>query len=574
MGITASTSGPSQQKTLLQRLGDKFPFSDDELRKLIVCFQHTSSKTNVAGNEGLETTSFLSDLVAAASMHSTSPSEDHVVNIEQSRMAHKVKAAEKILPLQFGDHLRLVCFKNKNNLSYDSFSVDNSQNVKLNEDERELEIFLAGVADCSRRGSRMALKVIHACACSLNERSITDPKSLIDLCYRLAIASEIIASSSTEEQINEIGSLSDFPDALTKSLIEHKKKINERNINGIYQQQGSQIKQPEVVSLTEFTSWAETVAPLISSVLSTFIHRVLFPSTPFPPSRTPFIFPNLSLSEQPSAFVSSASNPLLFTFGCLAKSLSGKWFRLYTSDFDGLSFNRLQHSLQGYGGPTLMMIRATSGGTFGAFTGSAWKESGTFYGNDDIFLYQAEPCVGVYRPRSTSGTSNFMYCNSSARSKGYDGLAHGKSWGLLNMRNLILNRFLFYKGIGFGGTADQPRLFIPESFENCVASSRDLTFEQGLLLPPDENGSLQKYFEIESLEVWGVGGDDIVNDALNDRLKQRVLLQSNIDKARKVDKAQFLDDFKSGLIESKAFVHRDQMRGRDGDCQLDTELEE
>lgn len=97
-------------------------------------------------------------------------------------------------------------------------------------------------------------------------------------------------------------------------------------------------------------------------------------------------------------------------------------------------------------------------------------------------------------------------------------------------------------------------------------------FEQGLLLPVDENGSLQKYFEIESLEVWGVGGDDVVNEALKDRVKQRAVLQSNINKARKVDKAQFLDDFKSGLIESKAFVHREQMRGREGDCPLEDDL--
>ena len=136
----------------------------------------------------------------------------------------------------------------------------------------------------------------------------------------------------------------------------------------------------------------------------------------------------------------------------------------------------------------------------------------------------------------------------------------------------ITQSWFHHSGIGFGGTKDQPRLFIPESFERCVASSRDLTFEQGLLLPVDENGSLQKYFEIESLEVWGVGGDDVVNEALKDRVKQRAVLQSNINKARKVDKAQFLDDFKSGLIESKAFVHREQMRGREGDCPLEDDL--
>ena len=36
------------------------------------------------------------------------------------------------------------------------------------------------------------------------------------------------------------------------------------------------------------------------------------------------------------------------------------------------------------------------------------------------------------------------------------------------------------------------------------------------------------------------------------RNEQRDITAANIRKARKVDKAQFLDDFKSGLIESKA----------------------
>ena len=51
-------------------------------------------------------------------------------------------------------------------------------------------------------------------------------------------------------------------------------------------------------------------------------------------------------------------------------------------------------------------------------------------------------------------------------------------------------------------------------------------------------------------------------NGLGARSAQREVLAANIRKARKVDKAQFLDDFKSGLIESKAFQHRTEARGR------------
>jgi hypothetical protein len=207
-----------------------------------------------------------------------------------------------------------------------------------------------------------------------------------------------------------------------------------------------------------------------------------------------------------------------------------------------LSFNRLLNSLLGYDGPTLIIIReAEQKGIFGAYTNARWRESKDFCGNSDCFLFRLQPASAVYRPRGAG--SNFMYCNSESRSKGYDQLAHG---------------------IGFGGTSDLPRLFIAEKFEGCVASSNDLTFESGDLLPPRPKGeNASKRFDIEALEVWGVGGQEVISDALQARNKQRDVTAANIRKARKVDKAAFLDDFKSGLIESKAFQHRDQMRGRE-----------
>jgi len=137
-----------------------------------------------------------------------------------------------------------------------------------------------------------------------------------------------------------------------------------------------------------------------------------------------------------------------------------------------------------------------------------------------------------------------MYCNSAARSKGFDQLAHG---------------------IGFGGTNEQPRLFISESLDECMAGDSDATFQSGPLLP--EN---RKYFEIQSLEVWGCGGDAVVEEALIERQKARAIIDANILKAKKVDKAAFLDDLNSGLIESKAFKHREEIRGREG-CDFDIE---
>ena len=225
-----------------------------------------------------------------------------------------------------------------------------------------------------------------------------------------------------------------------------------------------------------------------------------------------------------------------------------QWHKLYTSDIDGLSFNRLQLALFGYNGPTIMIIHETlQGGKFGAYTTSRWKEASNFYGNEgNCFLFQMEPDFKIMHPLTTRRSKrNFNYCKLKGP---YE---PGQA-----------------RGIGFGGSIKKPRLFLSESFENCHALNQDSTFEKGDLLPYKKNefGDLvpMTEFDVEYLEVWGVGGDDVVRKALGARSQHREIKDASLKKARQVDKAQFLNDFKSGLIESKAFAHRQQITNRDG----------
>lgn len=268
----------------------------------------------------------------------------------------------------------------------------------------------------------------------------------------------------------------------------------------------------------------------IGHCLPTFFHYCLFPTKPIPRGRTAFEQPALN----DESFILS-SHVDRFALACTSHSLNGPWFRLYTSAADGLSFNRLLKAVLGYGGPTLFVIQSTTGTVFGAYTSAPWKEAKDFYGNTDCFLYQLKPTMSVYRP--TGSASNFMYCNPAARSRGYDQQAHG---------------------IGFGGTTDRPRLFVTEHLDDeCHASNRDLTFENGKL----ENGP-DSSFLVDSIEVWGVGGEEAVATALAARTEKRAQKDEAIRKARKVDKAQFLDDFRAGTFDSKAFAHRQQVDGR------------
>lgn len=73
-----------------------------------------------------------------------------------------------------------------------------------------------------------------------------------------------------------------------------------------------------------------------------------------------------------------------------------------------------------------------------------------------------------------------------------------------------------------------PRIFIPASMEVCNAGVMDKTFREGNILPVE---ALEK-FTIDSLEVWGVGGDEIIKKGLASREEFREITDSNIYKAR------------------------------------------
>lgn len=207
---------------------------------------------------------------------------------------------------------------------------------------------------------------------------------------------------------------------------------------------------------------------------------------------------------------------------------------------DGRSFNRLEWSLLGYSGPTLLVLKTTGDAVAGAFTTDTWKESKDFFGNPECFLFQLHPSVRIHR--AVGHDHNFMYLHS----KHSHGPIERESGTLPN-------------GIGFGGCLEKPRLFIPESFEHCSADFLDRTFESGSLLPEE---ALEK-FELTTLEVWGVGGDEVITQALRSRAEYRDRTDTAILKARMIHDKKFLaEDMQSGLIMTDIFKHREETRGR------------
>lgn len=216
-----------------------------------------------------------------------------------------------------------------------------------------------------------------------------------------------------------------------------------------------------------------------------------------------------------------------------------QWHCIYSSFEDGRSFNRLEYALLGYTGPTVILVKTSGQQVLGGYASDAWKDAkGEFYGGTDCFLFELDPKLKIYRSKNDTDGQNYMYMHLEQDGPGCHGHPHG---------------------LGFGGSLEQPRFFIPDSLEHCSAHYWDKTFNEGDLLPME---SLET-FEIKILEVWGVGGDAVIQKALEARAEHRERYEEMIRRARTVhDKKQFAVDMQSGLITNLLYAHREQARGR------------
>jgi len=113
-----------------------------------------------------------------------------------------------------------------------------------------------------------------------------------------------------------------------------------------------------------FFDWAETVAPQLSSTLSTFTHNLLFHGKMLKHrlNFVPFDPPKL---DQRSDIFQGVHPPNMFALTCTSPLIGGQWHNLFSFEFHGHSMNRLQYSILGYSGPTTVSIETEQGHIIG-----------------------------------------------------------------------------------------------------------------------------------------------------------------------------------------------------------------
>ena len=166
---TKATKMSSQAQ--INKLAERYPFDDSELEQLIRCHAALLDMKN--------TDSFLTK-IGMSSPYS-------YFFLPGNEMRRRIELIEdKILPVGFGSCLRAA-------MSVDQF-VDCA-----NEGDLSLERFLEGVADCGQRGHADALRVIWDCCTYIGQfEDKLAPSDIVDLCYRLALAAEVVISPDAD----------------------------------------------------------------------------------------------------------------------------------------------------------------------------------------------------------------------------------------------------------------------------------------------------------------------------------------------------------------------------------------
>ena len=121
-------------------------------------------------------------------------------------------------------------------------------------------------------------------------------------------------------------------------------------------------------------SFVNNYAVFIPKLIETVFVTIFFGQVERP-SFTPFCSPTI---VDGSCIL---AGPLdLLPLALHSPHLQGKFKRLYTSRSDGYEFNRIFHHIQGYSGPTMLLVKTRSTNDhgvniFGAFSTTRWKDS-------------------------------------------------------------------------------------------------------------------------------------------------------------------------------------------------------
>ncbi|KAL1561078.1 hypothetical protein AAHA92_03825 [Salvia divinorum] len=190
---------------------------------------------------------------------------------------------------------------------------------------------------------------------------------------------------------------------------------------------------------------------------------------------------------------------------------------LYQSSVDGKGLNRFWSRVEGYNGPTLMLISACEQKTnarpwiIGALTNGGFENKDIYYGNSGS-LYALSPVFHAFL--SSGREKNFVYSHS-----------HGRSYEAKPKP----------VGLAFGGSLGNERIFLDDDFARVTVRHHavDKTYQHGNLFP--NQGFLPTEASVFQVEVWGLGGRSAREVQASHQKREEIFT----DQRRKIDLKTF-----------------------------------
>ena len=131
----------------------------------------------------------------------------------------------------------------------------------------------------------------------------------------------------------------------------------------------------------------------------------------------------------------------------------------------------------------------------------------------------------------------------------------------MNYQYLNIRSYNCKHGLGFGGTEQSFRLYIPDSLERCEARAYDIVYEKGPLIANNKIEIDNVFFEIDNIEFWCCGTDEVIAKGMRGLQVDRANRDELIRKAQSCDKAAFFrNDFDNEFLLGNTLAHRNEVQ--------------
>lgn len=221
---------------------------------------------------------------------------------------------------------------------------------------------------------------------------------------------------------------------------------------------------------------------------------------------------------------------------------------LFNSLKGGSNFNRLAFAIDGYGGPTVILVRyiytdgaegPTHRGIFGFYTQTPWKDQIGYFGEPSSCLFRVVPSIKFMPAYKGKGGSSYQYMNTRK-----------------------IQKSKYKAGLGLGGSEYKNyRVWLDDDIlANSYTTVSDQTFPVAALT--ENCYKTSDKLNIDRVEVWGLSPESASepDPGLEAQQEYRAMQEQMLENSRKIDKRKFVQGgYASGAL-AKTFAHRGNMK--------------